>query len=1052
MKQSIKYWLLPLLLSFCIANAFAYDCKVDGIYYDLDSSNNTASVVSGDNKYSGDVVIPENINYNETTYTITSIGNNAFENCSGLTSVTMPNSITSIDDNAFYGCSGLTSVTIPNLVTYIGDSAFYSCTNINSLTIGMGVLSIGYNAFSTQDKNSLSDKSYYYYISKVIWLPNTPPKGMNEVKGIVNYVANKQYTGLQEETKVYKFLSSMFEVGGVKYVPVSPSDRTCDAIDCVYGRAAKNIYISNTVSYNGESLTVQDIGKYTCFGNNSIRTVTIDYHGGIGAYAFSNCASLETVTLKEGIKSIGSSAFSNCGLKGGITIPNSVESLDDFAFSGCSVLEYATIGSGVKTIGLGSFRSCKLLLEFKIPKNVESIGNSAFDNCISLASVIITNRETELSLGSGGVNINKPLFSDCPLKTVYIGGNISYPTSKDKGYSPFYGKTSLESVTISNSVTSFGDNMFSGCTGLTAVKIPDSVTSIGSSAFSGCSGLTSMKIPNSVTSIENSTFRNCSGLTSATIPNSVTSIRYDAFFGCSSLKFVTIPNSVTSIGNEAFSGCDNLNSLTIGMGVLSIGKKAFFSDTNRRIRKIIWLPNTPPKGIDEVSGAINYVANKQYTDLQGETKVYKLLRSMFEVGGVKYVPISLSDRTCDAIDCVYGRAEKKIYISNTVLYNGESLTVKDIKPYTCFGNDSIRKVTIDYQGSIGLSAFEDCTSLESVTLKEGLKSIGESAFSNCGLKSGITIPNSVESLGSSAFSDCSSLQYATIGSGTKSIESETFKGCESLLKIEIPKNVESIGNSVFDGCSALASVTIADRETELSLGSNGSNPLFSDCPLKTVYIGGNISYPTSKEGYSPFYRNTSLETVTITDKETEISENEFYGCTALKSISMGDGVESIGNWAFSGCASLDYFAFGSGMKTIGNEAFSNCSSMTKLISKAAVPPTCGTQALDDINKWNCRLIVLDNAIDSYKSAEQWKEFFFIEGNSGVESVAADGISVTVSDGKIIVEGAEERQLIEVYGTNGLLMYKGTETTIDMPTDGIYIVRIAGKAVKVAINR
>ncbi|MBR5332648.1 MAG: leucine-rich repeat protein [Muribaculaceae bacterium] len=170
--------------------------------------------------------------------------------------------------------------------------------------------------------------------------------------------------------------------------------------------------------------------------------------------------------------------------------------------------------------------------------------------------------------------------------------------------------------------------------------------------------------------------------------------------------------------------------------------------------------------------------------------------------------------------------------------------------------------------------------------------------------------------------------------------------------------------------------------------------MFVDCPLDSVYIGGNISYSTADTcGYSPFYRNTSLRAVSITDKETEISDNEFYGCTNLKYVSIGDGVESIGNWAFSGCSNLDYFAFGSGMKTIGEEAFSDCTAVTKIYSRATTPPVCGTQALDDINKWTCELYVPGENISDYQAADQWKEFFFMY--DGVEGIKVDNNAIEV---------------------------------------------------------
>ena len=126
MNKRFTACLTTLILSvFFSISASADVVEVDGVYYDI--SGTTATVTSGDNKYSGDIVIPESITYNNSKYSVTSIGNNAFWGCSGLTSVTIPNSVTSIGDKAFYYCRGLTSVTIPNSVTSIGKSAFKYC-------------------------------------------------------------------------------------------------------------------------------------------------------------------------------------------------------------------------------------------------------------------------------------------------------------------------------------------------------------------------------------------------------------------------------------------------------------------------------------------------------------------------------------------------------------------------------------------------------------------------------------------------------------------------------------------------------------------------------------------------------------------------------------------------------------------------------------------------------------------------------------------------------------------------------------------------------------
>ena len=119
---------------------------VDGIYYKVDE-NNTASVIKGNRTYSGDIVIPAYVNYDGKTYNVTSIDEYAFQSCSGLTSVTIPNSVTSIGDFAFIGCSGLTSLLIPSNVTSIGSWTFYDCSGLTSLLIPNSVISIGNGVF-----------------------------------------------------------------------------------------------------------------------------------------------------------------------------------------------------------------------------------------------------------------------------------------------------------------------------------------------------------------------------------------------------------------------------------------------------------------------------------------------------------------------------------------------------------------------------------------------------------------------------------------------------------------------------------------------------------------------------------------------------------------------------------------------------------------------------------------------------------------------------------------------------------------------------------------
>ena len=438
--------------------------------------------------------------------------------------------------------------------------------------------------------------------------------------------------------------------------------------------------------------------------------------------------------------------------------------------------------------------------------------------------------------------------------------------------------------------------------------------------------------PYPVTAIGYEAFYYCSGLTSVTIPNSVKSIDDYAFFYCIGLTSLIIPNSVTSIGNYAFIG-NHLNSIIIGTGVLTIGSSAF---SGINLRKIIWLTKTPPSGYDYASGAINYVSNDQYTSIYDTVK-YQFLSSMFEVDGIRYVPISLSERTCDAIDCVYDESAANMKIASTVTYKGIQMTVKNIKPLLAINNKFVKTLNIDVEGCLPNLAFTDCSNLKTVVYGDRINGIGPEAFNGC------------SSLIS--FTSTEDVPYSNV--------------------LYISKNISTIGKYAFYGCTSIKNIIMADSESTLTLGSNDDRPLFVSCPLDYVYIGRDISYnATSTYGYSPFYRNTSLRAVKITDKETEISENEFYGCTNLQRVEIGDGVTTIGNWAFSGC--------------------SDCASIVEIISKAQNPPVCGSQALDDVNKWECKLYVPDGCTAVYEAADQWKEFLFKDEGEGTSSQGESG--------------------------------------------------------------
>ncbi|MCI7653316.1 MAG: leucine-rich repeat domain-containing protein [Bacteroidales bacterium] len=144
--------MLVVMMLMTTSSAMAQEAKfevIDGFSYLLDSDTKTATLVpKTDGKYSGDIIIPEKVKGNDgVEYVVTSLGDHCFDDCSGLTSITIPSSVTSLGDYCFQYCSGLTSITIPSSVTSLGDYCFLQCSGLTTIAIPSSVTSLGYGCF-----------------------------------------------------------------------------------------------------------------------------------------------------------------------------------------------------------------------------------------------------------------------------------------------------------------------------------------------------------------------------------------------------------------------------------------------------------------------------------------------------------------------------------------------------------------------------------------------------------------------------------------------------------------------------------------------------------------------------------------------------------------------------------------------------------------------------------------------------------------------------------------------------------------------------------------
>ena len=200
--KTIKQLLITIAVLLCSATASAYDFEVDGIYYNIISTTDlTVKVTSGDNNYSGEIIIPSAITYKSRTLKVVAIGDKAFFRCDSLVNITIPNSVTSIGDYAFSNCDGLTSITIPNSVTSIGNYVFSSCYGLTSITIPNSVTSIedwtfrGCSALTSvvigNSVTSIGDNAFYECdsLASIRLLGETPPT-------VGSNFTNKQYVNM----------------------------------------------------------------------------------------------------------------------------------------------------------------------------------------------------------------------------------------------------------------------------------------------------------------------------------------------------------------------------------------------------------------------------------------------------------------------------------------------------------------------------------------------------------------------------------------------------------------------------------------------------------------------------------------------------------------------------------------------------------------------------------------------------------------------------------------------------------------------------------------
>ena len=347
---------------------------------------------------------------------VTSIGQSAFNGCSGLTSINIPNSVTSIGSYAFLGC-GLTSITISNNVASIGDGAFSRCTSLASLTIPSSVTSVGDFAFAGLNLTSMtinkSDCSLMYR-----WFGD----GV-DATSIGNIIIGANVSSVCGEiNSVLGLESILVDANNTKYDSRNDCNAVIETATNTLVAGCKNSVIPDNVVAIGKSAFYKCSGLTTITIPNSVTS--------IGQYAFSGCSGLTSVTIGNSVTSIGEYAFHNCSGLQKVIVPDIAAWCGiSFGYDSANPLSYAhhiysdenteitdlVIPDGVTSIGNYAFRNCSGLTSVTIPNSVTSIGIYAFYGCSSLTSVK-SKIETPFAFGSIAFY---GISNDCVLTVPY---------------------------------------------------------------------------------------------------------------------------------------------------------------------------------------------------------------------------------------------------------------------------------------------------------------------------------------------------------------------------------------------------------------------------------------------------------------------------------------------------------------------------------------------------------------------------------------------------------------------------------------------------------
>ena len=947
-----------LLLASAIAtslSAAAYDFESAGIYYNI-TGNNTVEVTYSDrdnNTYSGSISVPETVTNNGTEYSVTKIGEYAFQG-SAVTSVSMPEGIISIDYNAFNGCQNLESVVLPESLTTLGNNAFQYCKSLRAVKIPSKVTTIPDQCFDgcsllnsvtiPEGVTAIGDHAFGFCISNALTLPESLEK-----IGDCAFYNNGTLRSVNIPAKVKKIEERAFSLCGLTGLVIPEGVQTIGS-DAFYKNSLENLTLPSTITSIGGG-AFGDINNLESIICNAATPPTL------GAGAFS-------ININPVIKVPISSIAAYRKASGWKVFTN--------YYGGEMIADGITYRINEKEAMVAAVEPS--LTEANIPSAVEFEGNQYPVIKINDKAFSGNTNLTSVTLPDGLVEIGNYAFSGCNLNALTLPESLETIES-----SAFSGNQSLKSVNILAKVKTIGAWAFSLC-GLTDLVIPEGVQTIDGNAFYG-NPLQNLTLPSTIKSIGNVAFYNFSGYLQSITCNAVTppmlgdnafssgimpSIKvplasiaayrkaygwkdYSNYYGgeeiidgvayriddkgayvqaaymtesevslAENVAFEGAQYPLYKIADNAFAGNGSITLVTVPATVETIGSNAFDGVTYPIIKIKATTPPVLASKLPMFSAIVPPASVKAY-------KAANYWKEMTIIGEGKNDIEVTTSATVDLTEAIMTQAKITPASVTSIkvhgpLTNDDIINALNTNMRSCYAID-LSDAEIE---ALPDGAFNGKIGLLEITLPAGLKAIGNNAFNGCfALRNEVTIPAGVKTIGSYAFAGCRNAKFnPALPETLTAIGDYAFQNCANLYAVTLPASLQTIGAHAFEASNVQEAVLPAGLKT---IGAYA----FRKC--------SNITRVTLPDGLTTlgegaFQQCEALVTADLMNpmEITSIPRYAFDGCSGLRNVYLPFFIEAVGDYAFRGCASLRQIQFVAPTKTIGAYAFSGCRSLKSL--------------------------------------------------------------------------------------------------------------------------